>query len=244
MRRTFSIAFLLFFTLVAAVAVLIWQSLQPMDHFEIAIAGALVEVLPSNTQLRINRNPDDHRRDEVVIDANELPARIQPYSRSGCVVEFWSGDEPDEEKLFSIAVDRELFDRFRVITLRLDQPTPELKPDPLFWASLRWSANITKRMRYVDLPSWDGKSLRPLQDLPNMVVTKQPADKPVLVEKTRLQRHDCDFDYFYGEFADGTAPSIEHNDKLHFSVTYDSGGLFKPIQTDFTLNYNAKRHHY
>ena len=56
----FSISSLLALILICAVGLIVWKN-QPMDHFELAVAGELVAKLPEGTQLKIFRNPDYKR---------------------------------------------------------------------------------------------------------------------------------------------------------------------------------------
>ena len=244
MRIKFSITFLLILLVLTAVGIRVWQKTRALDHFEVDVAGRLVKQLPKNTKIKILRNPDYHRHDENVVQLEKLPAPIHgDYSSSGCVAEFWApGVNGNEEKLFSIIIDAEMFDRCRTITLRLDKPEPVLKPDPDFWASLRWSPNLTQRMRYLDLPWLDQakNELAPMPVLPNLVVRRETPDE--ILETLPIRHYDCQFDGLHAEFAEESPPKLVHGDKLHFSVTYESGGLFDPVVTEFVLQYNEQRH--
>ena len=113
--------------------------------------------------------------------------------------------------------------------MRLDKPTPELKPEPGFFTSQKWSPNLTKRMRYLELPWWDStrQTLAPIPKLPDLVVSRVAGNE--ILERVPLKHYDCQFDYFFGEYAETVDPEIECGDELQFSVTYDSGGLFNPI---------------
>ena len=242
----FSISSLLVLILICAVGLFVWKN-QPMDHFELAVAGELVAKLPEGAQLKIFRNPDYKRSlQNYQLNLTDLPVQISNQWRdTGCVVEFHAPDPHGQtEKLFSIVVDREMFDEFRVITLRLDRPTPVLHPDFDCWDSQVWSACITKRMRYRDLPWWDSKlqRLAKISALPEMNVTNKKSNE--LLQKVPLRHESCLFDYAFGYFDVDKSPKLADQDELIFSVNYDSGGLFEPIKTEFHFRYNEKRHRF
>ena len=247
MKKTFSIASLLLLLTAATVAAWLLQIPRPLDHFELDISGALVEKLPPDTKLRIVQNPDHRRTVDLEVELKDLPVKLSAllphhYSRSGCVVEFWTKAQPaGEQKLFSVIVDCELFDKFRVITLRLDEPIPELNPEFDYWESQRWSPNLTRRMRYLDLPWWNKttQQLEPIPEMPELIVTNAGSGK--VLERSRLIRQECDFDGWYAWIADVEA-KLQTGDKLNFSVEYDSGGLFDTIKTEELFKYSKDRH--
>ena len=241
MKPQFSIAALLFLTLVSAGAIHVWQISRPLDHFELAVSGILLEELPPDTTIVIVRNPDYHRSIDCELALGDLPAQLpHGFSKSGCVVEFWANNNlGQEERLFSVVLDKELFDKFRLITVKLDEPTVVLKPDLDFWASQAWSPNITQRMRYRELP-WVNPAtqmLAPLPELPTMTVSRDD----IILEQCVLKKHQCMLDSYHGEFGENGYPHLQHGDILLFSVTYESGA-FDPIETSFLLKYDSKRH--
>lgn len=248
MTKTFSIATLFVLTTLAAVSVFVWQVTHPLDHFKLDVSGAVVTKLPPDTELHIIANPD-HKpgwEPEVELNLKDLPAVLPVnYSRRGCVVEFWTGTLDSEERmLFSVVVDRQLFDRFRVITLRLDKPTTELNAVVDFWATQRWSPNSTRRMRYFELPWWNQAKgrLEPIPKMPELTVTD--ARTGAVLERNSLEHHECDFTGYYAEIAYKTPLKLRDGDKLAFTVVYDSGGLFTTISTVEQFNYSEGRHRF
>ena len=243
MKITFSIASILIFTAVASFAIRGWQLSHPLDHFEIDVGGAFATKLPADTFLRIVENPDHRPVVDCEIKLCDLPTRLpKAYSRRGCVVQFWSNIDTEEKKLFSIFVDRNLFDEFRVITLKLDKPTPEINADLDFWATQRWSPVLTRRMRYLELPWWNAERnrLEPMPEMPQMIVSDSKNRR--LVERCQLEREQCNFDGYYAQIAENQPHNLQDGDGLLFSVEYDSGGLFEKIETKSEFKDNNRRH--
>ena len=219
MKITFSIASLLIVTTVTALGIRGWQLSRPLDHFELDVSGSMAAKLPQETVLRIVENPDYRRTVTCEFTISDLPARLPlSYSRRGCVVEFWSAGTYPEQKLFSVAVDRTLFDQFRVVKLKLDKPNPELNADVDFWASQRWSPNLTRRMRYLDLPYWNSKTqrLEPIPEMPKLVVTDVTSGE--ILDRCSLDHRDCDFNGYYAELAHKKRYNLRHGDTHEFSV--------------------------
>ena len=243
MKITFSIMSLLVVLTITAFGVRGWQLSRPLGHFELEITGTLADKLPLNTTLRFVENPDHRRTVSCELEVGDLPASLPTgYSRRGCVVEFWSMVGASEQKLFSVVLDRDLFDSFCVITLKLDKPTPELNADFDFWATQRWSPNLTRRMRYLDLPWWNKKSqrLEPIPEMPKLAVVD--VSNGEIVERCNLVRQECNFTGHFAELAEKTPYNLRDGDTLEFSVEYDSGGLFDTIETKTTFNFNKGRH--
>lgn len=243
MKLTFSIASLLVIMACTAIAIRGWQVTRPLDHFEIDVDGVLVSKLPADTFLKIVENPDHRPIVDCEFKVSDLPAPLQKgYPRRGCVIEFWSDIDSSEQKLFSVFVDRSLFDRFRVITVKLDEPTPELKADLDFWATQKWSPNLSRRMRYHELPWWntETKRLEPIPKMPHLIVAN-PSNGEI-VERCRLEHEQCDFDGYYAQIFEASPHNLQDGDTLLFSVEYDSGGLFETINTESKFKYNRRRH--
>jgi len=143
--------------------------------------------------------------------------------------------------VFSVIVDRELFDEYRVITLKLDPPKPRLKPDWECWATQAWAANITQRMRYRELPYWDQARgcFAPIPKMPEATVSFEGGS---VLEKATLEKQQCLLDNLFASFFIDDMPEIRSGDELVFSVVYGSGGLFDPIKSQFVLQYDEKKH--
>lgn len=243
MKITFSIASMLIVMAVASVAIRGWQLSRPLDHFELDVAGDFANKLPADTLLRIVENPDGRPAVDCEIKLTDLPTPLpKSYSGRGCVVQFWSNIDTEEQKLFSIFVDRDMFDEFRVITLRLDKPRPELNADLDFWATQRWSPVLTRRMRYLDLPWWNAETNRiePIPEMPQLVVSDLKSGE--ILERCDLEHEQCNFDGYYAQIAEKQPHGLKDGDRLLFSVEYDSGGLFETIDTKSKFKYNRRRH--
>ncbi len=214
-----------------------------MDHFEIDIAGEIADLLSPQTQIRIVRNPERHRSIDSVHSLSDLPAKIPAhYSSTGCVAEFWCADSnKSDQLLFSVVVDKELFDEFRVITLRLDRPTPELKPEYDYWAVQAWSPNITRRMRYRELPWFNTATnqFEPMPRQPEMMVTL--ASTGEILETCPLAKEVCRLDYRFGDFTGSSRTRFKRGEEIVFSVNYTSN-IFKPIDTQHVVSFDPGKH--
>ena len=243
MKRTFSITFLIAVLTVCALIAWGYQVFsRQLDHFKLDVSGALVSKLPPDTRLRIVENPDYERKVDSEFKLQDLPAELPVnYTKRGCVVEFWScTNRSEEQKLFSVVVDRELFDKFRIIDLKLDKPTPELSLQADFWNSLKWSPNLSHQIRYLDLPWWNSssKKLEPIPQTPELILAR--ADSDEILERTRLNHYACEFEGFYADVDEERSLNLRDGESLVFSVTYDSGGLFESIRTSRAFQYTEE----
>ena len=242
MKPTYSIATLLVLTLVTAVSIRVWQTSQPMDHFELDASGPLVQLLPNDAKLKLLRSSEHDREVVCEFELKELPAMLPvDFSRNGCVVEFWACDQNEiEQCLFSVVVDKTLFDEFRVITLKLDKPIPELLPCYGDYAKQAWSPRISQRMRYRELPWLDEttQTLAPIPNMPEMIVTRERTGE--IIERCPFFKEWCRLNHYFAHFALNSSPVIEDGENLVFSVSYDSG-LCDPIISEFHFRFNEKR---
>ena len=242
MKPTYSIATLLLLTLVTAISIRVWQESRPMDHFELDVTGPLVQRLPKDAKLKLVRNPEHDRNVVCEFKLKELPAVLPAdFSRSGCVVEFWAPNvDGIDQCLFSVVVDSTLFDEFRVVTVKLDKPNPQLRPDYGDYAAQTWSPKISQRMRYRKLPWLDKATqmLAPIPRLPEMTVKRKLTGE--IIERCPLEKEWCRLNHYLAYFAIDSAPVIEDGENLVFSVTYDSG-LCEPITSEFNYRFNEKR---
>lgn len=236
----FSILATLTLVTVVAIAIRIWLSLLPMDHFEIVVSGDVVLRLEPNTQIVLWRN-GKVRTKPTICAIEDLPLRMprDEFLGQSCRICFHS--PTSNELLFSVQLDSSLFDRPRRVNVKLDAPNPELKPFALGWRNFRYTANITQRMRYYDLPQLDSSTgkLSPLTTTPLFRVQNLTSGQTL--HESRMG-NGCMGSRWFERLDQEIIP--DDKDRLRFSANYDSGGLFKPIETTFDFQYSSALHNY
>ena len=123
--------------------------------FRFTVSGPLAEKLASDTQIRL-WYPSSDTSDWATFELADLPASL-PFQRSeghGWYATFVS---PKSGGSFSVTLSRDLFDRPRTVNIVLDAPSPHIRPIFGILGDVRYTAGITKRMGYADMPRWDNK---------------------------------------------------------------------------------------
>ncbi len=211
---------------------------QGRQNFEIVISGEIASKLEPGSSISAGTTGSGKVPPcGLTTTIEALPMQLPAKHFGGRWVQLTFGSPHPREKLFSILLSPDLFDKPRKINVRLAKPTPTIRP---FWGGreLKYTPSITKRMSYRDLPNWDAKTER-------LVPAKSP---PV------LKMSDSTGNLILSqEMGDGCMGAkwftrlkdVSANDKPHtfiFSVLYESGGLFEPIETNLRFEYDPELH--
>ncbi|WP_145944399.1 hypothetical protein [Fuerstiella marisgermanici] len=194
--------------------------------------------MPNDTKIVFWHYPAD-RNPRTKCSISDLPIKLSAEQFRG---RGWNMDfrDPEDQLLFSLALSPDLFAQLREINVLLDAPIPQIDPRGFPDRDLRFTSNITKRMRYRVLPHWHETTQTFLPGkIPVMVVTNLD---------TKSTLHDASMEYGCGAttwwaFIDEDA-DIPDRSRLRFTVHYDSGGLFNDIVTTRDFRYSAERHSY
>ena len=141
------------------------------------------------------------------------------------------------KNIFSMEMDGSLLDKPRPIRLLLNCPKASLRTT-WDWSRVRFTARVSNRMRYMDLPYWD-KSARKLVPMP-----RPPMLKYKIGNQPEREIEMRDFCYGFKWFAllpyDENKPNSDTT--IRYRIKYDLGGAFKPIRARFEYDYRADRH--
>ncbi|MEL6108274.1 MAG: hypothetical protein AAFU85_19785, partial [Planctomycetota bacterium] len=140
--------------------------------------------------------------------------------------------------LLSVTLSRELFDKPRPINVKLDAPNPHIRPLFSLRRDVRYTAGISQRMRYRNLPRWD-------QTRKTLAVPVPPS-----IKIWRLRDGSSVYD---GKMTEGCmglrwfavidqSMALHDGDLYRMKVEYDSGGLFPKIVTSRDFRYDRTRH--
>lgn len=204
--------------------------------FRLKVSGTLADKLAPDTQLRF-WYPSSDTSNWTECNLGDLPVSLPFEKLHGHA---WHLDfvSKDAESFFSVTLSRDLFDTPRLINVKLDAPTPHIRPIFGFARDVRYTAGITQRMRYRELPQWDRQQR-------SLTRAKQPE---MTIES--LQDGAVIFD---GKMVDGCMASkwfaiIDQEAELvdgvtyRMTVVYDSGGIFPPIKTTRDFTYRVALH--
>ena len=209
-------------------------SAQESD-FELKVSGVLVNKLAQDTQLHL-WNPYVDESDWVTFELAELP-RALPFDQfkdRNWYVEFVSKSARSQ---FSVSLSADLFDEPRIINVKLDVPRPGIRPIGHGGRQVRYSASITRRMEYRDLPQWDARQKSLTQSRPPRFTIKALSDGQVIHDQK--MNEECGAKWY---------SMVDHNFKFRegevyrMSVTYDSGGLFPVTTTTNDFRYQPALH--
>ena len=207
------------------------------ENFRLVISGEVAEKLEAGSSVTvatIGTGKSHWASMSTTIEGLPLELPYKHFSGRTVWVNFFSPHP--REMLFSVRLSASLFDRPRKINVLLNKPTPKILLGPGM-TGLGYRAAITKRMSYNDLPTWDSKAKR-------LVPSKSP---PVLTMADRAGQT-----VFTTELGDGCmggkwytglfdAPHPDQPELFEFSVLYDSGGIFPPIETKLGFEYVPSR---
>ena len=200
--------------------------------FEVVVSGELAAKLEPNTFLSFSTigTRKEYPYVSVATTIENLPFHLPSNYFQGRTV-YARFQSPSLKKcIFSMRLSSDLFDKPRRINLKLDAPKPSLRPTPLN-GDIKYSANITKRMAYELMPYWDSK-LQKLTPLPKPLVMRLAKPKGEVIETVQLGERCMGATWFAAFKKDIKLPI---GTTLEYSVLYNSGGLFAPIDTKLQI---------
>ena len=211
-----------------AAGVLVWLRFQPMDHFEIALSGPVVSKFEQGSRLVITHPGQEPTVCKII----DLPLRLpkEGYQDKNLRVYLLGPKSPDP--LCSVDLSRSLFDKPRRINICLDCPNSIVRPFIDDWRNPRFSAKLSQRMEYHDLPYLDPVSgkLGPCPSPPWIKVVNTSTGDTLLNEP---MSPGCWDSRWFSRIPSDLG--LSDNNELEFTATYDSGGLF--VNPGATLNF-------
>ena len=162
----------------------------------------------------------------------DLPAKV-PVEQLDARIWIASFTSPTQrESVFSLELSPDLFDKPRRINLKLDRPRLRIRPNSLGGLRFWYYGGISRRMRYRTLPYWDEERKKLVRAEPPVLRILRAADGTVLQESEMAEG--CMGSKWYGKI--DRSVDLGRRADLRLVVRYDSGGLWKPIDTrlDFT----------
>ncbi|MBL8855171.1 MAG: hypothetical protein JNK57_14490 [Planctomycetaceae bacterium] len=204
--------------------------------FALRFDGVVAEKLAPSTTVRM-WSPYYDGKPSIVKEytASDFPREFDPawLGMRGWIVEFRN----DQGILFSIELSPDLFDEPREISVKLDAPRPLIRPVFAGPGDIRYTGNITQRIKYRDLPRIDGKTKQlMLSAKPILAIVDAQSGR----ELNRSEMHSgCLGFCWWSKFLDYNPPD---RTSLEFVVTYDSGGLFETIVTKRSFTFHQNLH--
>ncbi len=203
--------------------------------FRLKLSGLLANKLPPDTQLDFY-TPFSDLPEGLTVGIDELPILLPFAEFEG---QHWHVmfSSKAVRYSFSVTLSKDLFDKPRVIDVKLDAPRPHIRP--LFdLRDIRYSAGITQRMEYRDLPFWDN-------ELKTLGQARTPTMKIIALQGGNVIHNQP-----MGEVCAASRwfafinPDVELTDgeTYRMSVTYDSGGLFPTSATQCDFTYHSALH--
>jgi len=219
----------LFFLLVAASS-----AHAQSENFQLVVSGELVEKLEEGTTIHVATRGYSPENPFVSMSTNvknlPLALPVRHFGNRNVYVTFHSRSL--KKTVFSILLNRDLFAKPRKINVKLDPPKPNIQV--LNGVNdLKFTAKITQRMSYIDLPFWDAK-LQKIVPLAKPPIAELKDKNGKTLASDPLGEFCMGFKWFAKFDFDWESHS---NEPLVYSVKYDSGGLFPTTTTEapFTL---------
>jgi hypothetical protein len=204
------------------------------SKFEFTLSGELVGKLEPDTRVLIWSPVAETKPNWARFAVKELPVSL-PYkqlaARHMWIASFISPAQ--RQTVFSIGLAPELFEQPRRIELKLDRPTPRIRPSFVGKLQFEYYSAITQQLWYWDLPSWDKKNKRIVPAEPPLMRIVRISDGKTVQESA--MKKGCMGSKWWAAIA----PSLDLGDKteLRFTVRYDSGGLWEPIESKLSFRY-------
>lgn len=207
--------------------------------FEFSLSGELVGRLEPDTRVLIWSPVTESKPNWARFAVKDMPASVSYKQLAAQHLWIASFISPAQGRtLFSIGLAPELFDRPRSVVLKLDRPTPRIRPSCVGNLKFEYYSGITRRMWYWDLPSWDKRSKRIVPAEPPVVSIVRKADSKMVQESAMQQG--CMGSKWWA--AVDTSLALGDKTELQFTVRYDSGGLWEPMETKLDFTYHNERH--
>lgn len=204
------------------------------SKFEFTVSGDLVRKLEPDTRVLIWSPVIETKPNWARFAVKDVPVSV-PYNQLAArhvwIASFISPAQ--RRPVFSIGLAPELFDQPRRIDLKLDRPTPRIRPSFLGRPEFEYYAGITQRMWYWDLPSWDKNNKRIVPAEPPLISIVRKSDGKKVQESA--MKEGCMGSKWWATIDS----SLDLSDKteLWFTVRYDSGGLWEPMETKLNFTY-------
>lgn len=203
--------------------------------FQVKVSGLLASRLAPDTQLHFWSLFSKTSRTFAI---GELPV-VLPFDKFNGHQWHIVFSSKSTRSSFSVSLSDELFEEPRVIDVKLDAPCPSIRPIfSLLGRDVRYTASITQRMEYRDLPYWDGKRQCLTQaPTPEMTIVSLQDGKMIHDKK---MTESCMASKWYA-FIDRDIKLTEGG-TYRMSVEYDSGGLFPAVTTRYDFTYHSALH--
>ena len=209
------------------------------SDFEFTVSGDLTDKLEPGTHVLIWSPVIETQPRWVTFSISDLPVSV-PFKQIKAghywIATFTSSTE--NLTMFSIVLSPELFDKPRKINLKLDRPNPRIRPSDLGGLHFQYYSGITQRMKYRDLPFWDNKLQKIVAAKPPVMTIIRESDG-VKVFESKMEDGCMGAKWF--TFIDDSV-NLGKRANLQVIVHYDSGGLWKPIETKLDFTYDKLRH--
>lgn len=204
------------------------------SKFEFTVSGDMVRKLEPDTRVLIWSPVIETKPNWAQFAVKDVPVSVPYKQLAAGHVWIASFISPAQRRtVFSIGLAPELFDQPRRIDLKLDRPTPRIRPSFLGGLQFQYYAGITQRMWYYDLPSWDKDNKKIVAvEAPLMRIVRKSDGKNV---QESAMKEGCMGSKWWATID----PSLDLSDKteLQFTVRYDSGGLWEPMETKLNFRY-------
>lgn len=211
-------------------------SAQQTD-FQLSVSGALAGKLPPDTQLKF-WFPSNDTANWTEFAISDLPISLpfDQFKGHGWNVTFAS---ERSRSSFSVRLSKDLFDKPRLINIPLDRPHPLLRPVVTYQGpGAKYSAAITKRMHYDDLPQWDNERQSLTKSRPPKITIASIRNGTVVYDGPMVEGCMASRWFAYIE----QPARLNDGETYRMTAIYDSGGLFPPITTTHDFTYHAELH--
>ncbi|MBM4094668.1 MAG: hypothetical protein FJ276_35460 [Planctomycetes bacterium] len=126
------------------------------SDFEFTLSGALAGKLERGTRVSIWSRVIETKPKWVEFSIEDMPVTVPFQQLKAEHVWIVTFRRPtDREAVFSLELSHALFDSPRRIDLKLDRPSPHIRPSSLGRLQFYYHSGITQRMSYRELPCWD-----------------------------------------------------------------------------------------
>ncbi len=202
--------------------------------FEFTVSGDLVRKLEPDTRVLIWSPVTETKPNWARFAVKDVPVSV-PYKQLAArhiwIASFISPAQ--RQTVFSVGLAPELFDQPRRIDLKLDRPTLRIRPSFLGKLQFEYYPGITKQMWYWSLPFWDKENKRIVAAEPPLMRVVRISDGKKVQESA--MKEGCMGSKWWAAID----PSLDLGDKteLRFTVQYDSGGLWEPMETNLNFKY-------
>ena len=208
------------------------------SDFQLSVVGELVEKLEPGTIITVSTigTSEKHPCKFVSSRLEELPMALSVADFQDRYTRVYFRSPSLNQNIFSMEMDGNLLDKPRPIKLLLEKPTASLRT-VMHWGNPHFTAQVSRRMRYLDLPYWDTEleKLVPMPNPPKLNYTI--GDQP---ERSVEMGGFCMDFKWYANIPRNIAPDSDA--KIRYHVKYDSGGVYGPIESEFVYDFWADHH--